>query len=597
MGSDRTNGGDGGDRTGDAGDSQLKKVINGASQSSFNEVFEAWGKPPSRKQEVNREVQASSKTAVAEQPEPTPNQSEKKLKGRIEKIEPLTPQHDQQYDRHGKVENIKVTENNEKPEQAKNSPPYEQPAMKQVFSKPGESLLDIAKRLAPDKMSPAAIEEWAKQNLNRDGNNIPDINKVLDAGTKITLRRYENESLNTEQFGMMAVQGNPVAQAVDQMLKTPEAQDQAIRDGIKRDGSNVLVDWFKERFQDVTNVVNGFDKWVASTFSSNRVKETFGNAVDGIKRAAFGQHDGENKPIRDEHGDLQRKGVSNPQELAEYGVSTAVGAAKTMNALAHGLTPKGFTEGTHAIAEGGRQAIKNAAEYYSEHGVSDLPADTADAARSAYDQLAKWSTDRMNMKPGERGDTTGSAMAMMFFVVASSEFMSPKDAAKRMGVSEIELTGMSAEQLEAQGLKQCRVKLRDRGVPFPPEVPAEVHESLLQSPSKFIQNRIDELKAMIPSDSYNVTMSAAVVENAEGNRFILIATSEPRGYLRGGIKPKPGEVVIHGGQTHAEQDIVAFAKANNLKAVDIGAAKGIYPPCHEAVQHTDANISTPLKDQ
>lgn len=44
---------------------------------------------------------------------------------------------------------------------------------------------------------------------------------------------------------MMALHGHPVAQAGADMLKTPAAQNKEVRDGIKRDISNVLGYWFK----------------------------------------------------------------------------------------------------------------------------------------------------------------------------------------------------------------------------------------------------------------------------------------------------------------------------------------------------------------
>lgn len=497
MARDSTAGSDGGDRTGDGKTGQLGRVIEGASQSSMNEVLDAWGPPPQRKQE-------------------------------------------------GPVVTLK-TKDSEQPEGG-----YEV----EHRGEHGEKLL-----------IKAGVEE----------------------------RKKVNENLDTNQIGMMALSGHPVAQAGEQMLKTPAAQNKEVRDGIKRDISNVLTDWFKEQFQNVTNAVVGFDKWVTYNLNSNKLKE----AAEGIRKTVFGHHDGKHETAKLD-GDMDNfrlKGVENPQDLAEYGANTAVGAARTLDGLALGLTPRGFVESSHAIAEGGREAIKNAGEFYGKRGIANLPADTANASKTAYDRIGQWSADRMQAEPGARGDVTGTAMAMMFFLAASNEFLNPKEAAKRMGVTEIELAGMTTEQLEAQGLKQYRVKLRDQGVPFPPEVPAEIHHALFESPSKFIQQRVDELKRLIPANSYNVTMSTAVVENAEGNRFILLATSEPRGYLRGGIKPKPGEMVIHGGQTHAEQDIVAFAKANDLKVVDIGATKGVCSPCHNAVKRTDANISTALKDQ
>lgn len=336
-GSDRS------DRTGDGKAGQLGKAIEGASQSSMNEVLDAWGPPP-RKQEAPA-------TALAEKPE---TQAEKNLlKGHIQQNE-----------------------------------------------------------------------------------------------------RVE-DPLNTDQIGMMALHGHPLAQAGAEMLKTPEAQNKEIRDGIKRDISSMLGDWFKEQFQNVTNVISGFDRWVQANLNAGKLKK----AAESIRRAAFGQNDSTAATASKPDGNMANfhlKGVESPQDVAEYGASTTVGAAKALDTVARGLTPRGFAESTHAIAEAGRQAVKNAGEYYGEHGVTDLPAHTADAAKTAYDRLGQWSADRMQMEPGERGDVTGSAMAIMFLVASSKELLNPKEAARRLKVTEAELAEMTDEELARRGLTKTK---------------------------------------------------------------------------------------------------------------------------------------------
>ncbi|MBJ7900940.1 MAG: hypothetical protein GC158_13725, partial [Cyanobacteria bacterium RI_101] len=148
------------DRTGDGKAGQLGKAIEGASQSSMNEVLDAWGPPP-RKQEAPA-------TALAEKPAA---QAEKSLlKGHIQQNERV------------------------------------------------------------------------------------------------------DDPLNTDQIGMMALHGHPLAQAGAEMLKTPAAQNKEIRDGIKRDISSMLGDWFKEQFQNVTNVISGFDKWVQANLNAGKLK-------------------------------------------------------------------------------------------------------------------------------------------------------------------------------------------------------------------------------------------------------------------------------------------------------------------------------------
>ena len=64
-------------------------------------------------------------------------------------------------------------------------------------------------------------------------------------------------------------------------------------------------------------------------------------------------------------------------------------------------------------------------------------------------------------------------------------------------------------------------------------------------------------------------MGVGVVEDANGVRFVLVSSSEPRG-LRPYITLQPGEVAVRG-TGHAEANIIAHAQANNLRVIDIGA--------------------------
>lgn len=261
-----------------------------------------------------------------------------------------------------------------------------------------------------------------------------------------------NESLDTEQIGMMALSGHPVAQAGAEMLKTPAAQDKEVRDGIKRDISSVLGDWFKEQFQNVPNLLAGFDKWVTSALNVKNFRE-FG---EGIRKAAFGHSNQRDEPnkITGDMENFHLKGVESPQDVAEYGVSTAVGATKALSQAAPMLTPQGFAKANHELAESGRQAIKNAGEYYGEHGISSLPADTVDATKTAYDRLGQWSADRMQMEPGERGDVTGTAMATIFLIAGTRELIDKNGLARRLGVGVDDVAGMSTEELEARGINK-----------------------------------------------------------------------------------------------------------------------------------------------
>ena len=114
-------------------------------------------------------------------------------------------------------------------------------------------------------------------------------------------------------------------------------------------------------------------------------------------------------------------------------------------------------------------------------------------------------------------------------------------------------------------------------------------------PSSLVQSRVDELTAQIPENSKGrITMGVAVVEDANGARSVLVSTSEPRGYLRPGVTLQSGEQVV-AGTGHAEADIVAYAQANGLRIVDIGATRPVCASCQSAIAPTGANVSTPLK--
>lgn len=89
-------------------------------------------------------------------------------------------------------------------------------------------------------------------------------------------------------------------------------------------------------------------------------------------------------------------------------------------------------------------------------------------------------------------------------------------------------------------------------------------------------------------------MSAAIVEDANGVRSVLIGTSEPAGYLRPGVTLRPGETMIPGA-CHAEQDIINYAASQNLRVIEIGATRPVCPNCVNAINPTGATITTPIK--
>ena len=110
-----------------------------------------------------------------------------------------------------------------------------------------------------------------------------------------------------------------------------------------------------------------------------------------------------------------------------------------------------------------------------------------------------------------------------------------------------------------------------------------------------VANRVAELRATIPvAQQGRITMGVGLAEDANGVKQILIATSEPRGYLRPGVTLKSGEILVKG-TGHAEVDIVNYTLQNNLKLLEIGATRPICSQCFSVIDSIDAATVTPLK--
>jgi filamentous hemagglutinin len=89
-------------------------------------------------------------------------------------------------------------------------------------------------------------------------------------------------------------------------------------------------------------------------------------------------------------------------------------------------------------------------------------------------------------------------------------------------------------------------------------------------------------------------MAVGLAEDASGTQYILIGTSEPMGYLRPGVALNAGEILVVG-SSHAEADIVNFARQSSLNLLEIGATRPICPACVLLIERAGAKPVTPLK--
>jgi filamentous hemagglutinin len=143
----------------------------------------------------------------------------------------------------------------------------------------------------------------------------------------------------------------------------------------------------------------------------------------------------------------------------------------------------------------------------------------------------------------------------------------------------------------SRGLGQHGVNLLD-------PVPAPAGRSFIYSdPSKYAHGRSMALQELVPPASRGrITMSAAVVEDAQGVRRVLIGTSEPGGYLRPGVKGalKPDEILVPG-LKHAEQDLVAYANRQGYKVISVGAGRPHCPTCVMEIEAAGGVTASPRR--
>ncbi|MBC6474275.1 MAG: hypothetical protein GDA48_16870 [Hormoscilla sp. GM102CHS1] len=105
-------------------------------------------------------------------------------------------------------------------------------------------------------------------------------------------------------------------------------------------------------------------------------------------------------------------------------------------------------------------------------------------------------------------------------------------------------------------------------------------------------------EALSPPSRTRVTMAAAVVEDSQENRRVIIKTSEPNGYLRPGVKSalQPGESVVPG-YGHAEANIVVWATKNDDRVIAVAAGRPICENCVGAIEDAGALVASPKKFQ
>jgi len=121
-------------------------------------------------------------------------------------------------------------------------------------------------------------------------------------------------------------------------------------------------------------------------------------------------------------------------------------------------------------------------------------------------------------------------------------------------------------------------------------------QNLFVNPSAFADSYASELQELLGRSRDHVTMGVGVVEDTNGNRLVVIGTSEPNGYLRPEVRAalKPGTVVA-GGVRHAEENIVRHSAENGWKVITVGAGRAICPDCAAIIENAGATLASPRR--
>jgi hypothetical protein len=94
----------------------------------------------------------------------------------------------------------------------------------------------------------------------------------------------------------------------------------------------------------------------------------------------------------------------------------------------------------------------------------------------------------------------------------------------------------------------------------------------------------DLQNALPPGSQGRVTMGTGIVQDADGNRYLVIGTSEPNGYIRPSVRPSiPADAYISNLPGHAEDSIVQFAQQQGWQVISVGAGRPICQPCEQII--------------
>ncbi len=135
------------------------------------------------------------------------------------------------------------------------------------------------------------------------------------------------------------------------------------------------------------------------------------------------------------------------------------------------------------------------------------------------------------------------------------------------------------------------------------DVPSQ--KDLQERPEMVARSRSAELQGALGERQKNhVTMASGVLANKDGSRQLVSATSEHTRKGEAYVRPEVVEAMgsetkksFVSGSRHAEQNIVAYAKENDMKVVTVGAGRPVCPECVKSIEGAGGTVASPKKDK
>lgn len=130
--------------------------------------------------------------------------------------------------------------------------------------------------------------------------------------------------------------------------------------------------------------------------------------------------------------------------------------------------------------------------------------------------------------------------------------------------------------------------------------PLRINPGLLLAAEKVARVRARELQNLLPQIERErfKTMAVGVGRDPSGRLRVVIGTNNPNGNLPRAVKGaiKKGEQVAEEmGRGHAEEQVLRWMAANNLKPITMGAGRPICPACADAIARSGATAASRLK--